>query len=79
LTQPIFSHAYDNGLVLVAEPMMSLESAAFSFLVPAGCSLDPAGRFGLGSFACEMALRGSGPRDSRQFIQDLENLGVERG
>jgi predicted Zn-dependent peptidase len=79
LTQPIFSHAYDNGLVLVAEPMMSLESAAFSFLVPGGCSLDPAGRFGLGSFACEMALRGSGPRDSRQFIQDLENLGVERG
>ena len=26
-----------------------------------------------------MALRGAGQRDSRQFIQDLENLGVERG
>jgi predicted Zn-dependent peptidase len=26
-----------------------------------------------------MALRGAGPRDSRQFIDDLENLGVQRG
>ena len=26
-----------------------------------------------------MALRGAGPRDSRQFILDLDNLGVERG
>jgi predicted Zn-dependent peptidase len=77
--EPILSHTYDNGLVLVAEPMMSLESAAFTFLVPAGCAADPPGREGLGSFTCEMALRGSGPRDSRQFVQDLENLGVERG
>jgi predicted Zn-dependent peptidase len=79
VTQPIFSHTYDNGLVLVAEPMMSLESAAFTFLVPAGCALDPEDRLGLSSFTCEMGLRGSGSRDSRQFVQDLENLGVERG
>ncbi|MBI3839565.1 MAG: insulinase family protein [Planctomycetia bacterium] len=59
--------------------MMSLESAAFTFLVPAGCASDPEGLAGLGSFTCEMTLRGSGSRDSRQFIQDLENLGVERG
>ena len=26
-----------------------------------------------------MALRGPGNRDSRQFISDLDNLGVERG
>ena len=78
MTQPILSHAYDNGLVLVAEPMMSLESAAFTFMVPAGCALDPDDRMGLGSLTCEMALRGSGKRDSRQFIQDLENLGIER-
>ena len=24
-------------------------------------------------------LRGCGPRDSRQFVEDLDNLGVERG
>jgi predicted Zn-dependent peptidase len=79
VTQPIFSHTYDNGLVLVAEPMMSLESAAFTFLVPAGCALDPQNRLGLSSFTSELSLRGSGSRDSRQFVQDLENLGIERG
>jgi predicted Zn-dependent peptidase len=26
-----------------------------------------------------MALRGAGPRDSRKFVEDLENLGLERG
>ena len=58
--------------------MTSLQSAAFTFLVPAGCVYDPADRGGLSSFTCEMALRGAGQRDSRQFILDLDNLGVER-
>ena len=79
MTDRILSHTYENGLVLVAEPMMSLESAAFNFLVPAGCVLDPAEAGGLAAFTCEMALRGAGPRDSRKFVEDLENLGVERG
>lgn len=78
MIEPIFSHTYANGLVLVAEPMAWLQSAAFTFLAPAGCVYDPANRVGLSSFACEMALRGAGPRDSRQFILDLDNLGVER-
>jgi predicted Zn-dependent peptidase len=78
VTQTIFSHVYPNGLVLVAEPMMSLQSAAFSFLTPSGSIHDPRDRGGLSSFTCEMALRGAGSRDSRQFILDLDNLGVER-
>lgn len=79
MAETVLSHDYENGLVLVAEPMMSLESAAFTFLTPAGCALDPDHRSGLAAYTCEMALRGAGKRDSRQFIQDLENLGVERG
>ena len=78
MNHPIFTHAYPNGLVLVAEPIGELQSAAFSLLVPAGCVHDPADRAGLSSFTCEMALRGAAPRDSRQFILDLDNLGVER-
>jgi predicted Zn-dependent peptidase len=74
----IFFHVFSNGLVLVAEPRMSLQSAAFTFLVPAGCVHDPSQRSGLSGFTCEMALRGAGSRDSRQFILDLDNLGVER-
>jgi len=78
VTEPILSHTFPNGMVLVAEPIKTLQSAAFTFLVPAGCVHDPADRGGLGGFTCEMALRGAGPRDSRQFILDLDNLGVER-
>ncbi len=59
--------------------MDSVESAAFSVLVPAGAAYDPNNRSGLATLTCEMALRGSGPRDSRQFITNLENLGVQRG
>jgi predicted Zn-dependent peptidase len=58
--------------------MASLQSAAFTFLVPAGCVYDPFAEGGLSSFACEMVLRGAGERDSRQFVIDLDNLGVER-
>ncbi|MEN6459532.1 MAG: pitrilysin family protein [Thermoguttaceae bacterium] len=78
MKQPISSHTYSNGLVLVAEPMEGLQSAAFTFLTPAGCAYEPDNRGGLAGFTCEMALRGAGDRDNRQFILDLDNLGVER-
>lgn len=74
----IHSHTYANGLVLVAQPMDWLQSAAFTALVPAGCVYDPADRGGLGTFVSELIMRGAGPRDSRQFVLDLDNLGVER-
>ncbi|MGD0897875.1 MAG: pitrilysin family protein [Thermoguttaceae bacterium] len=73
----ITSHTYGNGLVLLAEPMPWLQSAALSFLVPAGCVREPPGRSGLGALTCEMTVRGAGPRDSRQLVLDLDNLGVE--
>lgn len=79
MTSTIHSHVFENGLALVAEPMRSMQSAAFTFLMPAGCCFDPLGRAGLASLTCEMALRGCGHRDSRQFVSDLERLGVERG
>ncbi len=78
MTEPIYAETYSNGVVLLAEPMPWLESAAFTLLAPAGCTHDPDDRGGLSGFACEMTLRGAGFRDSRQFIQDLDNLGVER-
>jgi predicted Zn-dependent peptidase len=77
--QTILSHTYPNGVVLLAEPMTSLESAAFTLMTPAGCSYDPRHRSGLAAFTCEMTLRGAGQRDSRRFVEDLEALGVERG
>src|SRR5262249_710521 len=79
LPDTIHTHQFSNGLVLVGEPMQSLESAAFTVLVPAGANYDPPDRGGLSALTCEMALRGAGSRDSRRFIEDLENLGVQRG
>jgi predicted Zn-dependent peptidase len=77
VSHEINAHRLSNGLVLVAESMPWLESAAFTLLVPAGHSRDPADRLGLGNFTCEMVQRGCGERDSRQFIEDLERLGVD--
>jgi len=74
----MLSHQFDNGLVLVAEPMEWLESAAFTFLLPAGAMRDPEESLGLSNYTCEMVQRGCGSRDSRQFIQDLETLGVSK-
>lgn len=79
MSTEIFSHCLANGMVLVGEPTASVESAAFTFLLPAGCSHDPRGRYGLAALTSELMLRGAGPRDSRTWISDLENLGVERG
>ena len=62
----MLSHQFDNGLVLVAEPMQWLESAAFTFLLPVGAMRDPEKSLGLSNYTCEMVQRGCGSRDSRQ-------------
>jgi predicted Zn-dependent peptidase len=74
---PIHVHQYANGLVLVAESMPWVESAALAVLVRAGCAYDPPDREGQAALTCEMLQRGCGARDSRQFIEDLELLGVD--
>ncbi|MGE0607496.1 MAG: M16 family metallopeptidase [Pirellulales bacterium] len=79
MTLSIHTHKFENGLVLLGEPNPSLESAAFTLLVPCGAVHDRDERAGLASFTCEMATRGAGDRDSRQLVEDLDNLGVERG
>lgn len=78
MTQAIYSHQFDNGLILLAEAMEWLESAAFTIQLPAGYIYDPAERQGLANLACDMVQRGCGPRNSRQFVEDLDRLGVDR-
>lgn len=77
MTAPIFSHTFENGLVLVAEVRTALRSAAFTFLLPCGTVHEPADRGGLSGFLCEMVQRGAGERDSRRLVLDLDNLGVQ--
>ncbi|HBT77771.1 MAG TPA: insulinase family protein [Planctomycetaceae bacterium] len=73
-----YTHHFENGLVLLAEPMDAVESAAFSLHVPCGTNNDPEDRIGLAEMLCDMTLRGAGARDSRALIQAIENLGCER-
>src|SRR3954467_12177852 len=75
--QKICSHRLANGLTLVSEEMDWLESAAFALLTPAGCAYESRSQAGLASLTSDMAQRGSGTRDSRQFVADLENLGAD--
>ncbi len=77
MSETIFTQTYPSGLVLVAEQMPWLRSAAFSLLLPAGCALEPGNRSGLAAFTSEMVERGCGSRDSHQFLLDLDNLGLE--
>ena len=77
LANQVHIHQFDNGLTLLAEPMEWLESAAFSLLVKAGAVHDPSEQQGLSNFTCEMVQRGCGGRSSREFVEELELLGVD--
>ena len=72
-------HQYPNGLVLVAEAMPSVQSAAFSFLLPAGAAYEPEGLGGTASMLTEWIMRGAGDLDSRGLLMALDNLGVNHG
>jgi predicted Zn-dependent peptidase len=76
----IEQHTFPNGLVLVAEVMPWVQSAAFSLLLPAGCAYEAAAGLNLGGGAATMVAewisRGAGRRDSRELLTALDNLGV---
>ncbi|MCA9175755.1 MAG: insulinase family protein [Planctomycetales bacterium] len=77
--QQLFAETLDNGMVLVGERMDWVESAAMSALLPSGGRTDPLDRPGLSNLLCDMVQRGAGSRDTRQLLNDLENLGVSYG
>ena len=72
-------HEYPNGLVLVAETMPGVQSAAFSLLLPAGAAYEPEGGAGAASMLADWITRGAGDRDSRALLTALDNLGVNHG
>ena len=76
--QQVFQHTLANGLVLLAERMEHVRSAAMNFLVPAGCAFDPPGRLGIGTVLADLITRGAGNRDSRELSLALDGLGIDR-
>jgi predicted Zn-dependent peptidase len=75
----ISKHTYPNGLVLVAEAMPGVQSAAFTLLLPAGAAYEDAGGGGAATMLSEWITRGAGERDSRELLSALDNLGVSHG
>lgn len=67
----------DNGLVILAQPMPWLRTAAFSLAVPAGVQMEPVDRGGLAGLMCEMIQRGAGPYSSRDIVELQDNLGLD--
>lgn len=78
MPQDIYHHSLPNGMVLLAEKVPNVRSAALNFLVPTGCIHDPPDRQGLGSLLADLIIRGAGARDSRELSVALDNLGVDR-
>lgn len=65
-----------NGLVLLAEPMEGVQSAAFTLLVPSGTAFEPEEAAGAATMLAEWTTRGAGDRDSREWTTALDRLGV---
>jgi predicted Zn-dependent peptidase len=78
LADRYFQHTFPNGLTLLGERMPSMQSAAMTFLVPAGSATDPADRSGSAAVLSDLVLRGAGNRDSRQLTDYLDTLGLQR-
>jgi predicted Zn-dependent peptidase len=78
LAERYFQHTFPNGLTLLAEQMPAMQSAAMTFLVPAGASTDPVDRSGSATVLSDLVLRGAGARDSRALTEHLDSLGLQR-
>ncbi|HUG91839.1 MAG TPA: pitrilysin family protein [Planctomycetaceae bacterium] len=76
--QEILIHPFDNGLTLIVEPMTSVQSAAFSLLVPAGSIFDQPRHNGSAALLTELIVRGAGPLTNEQLSAALDDLGVQR-
>ena len=77
--QHIQIETFQNGLTLLVETMPSVQSAAFSFLVPAGSIYEPLGQNGTTAILSDLITRGAGAYDSRELLAILDTLGVQGG
>jgi predicted Zn-dependent peptidase len=77
-TQRFYQYTFPNGLTLLCETMVGVQSAAMTLILPAGSAGDPAHRSGSATVLSELVLRGAGKRDSRQLTDYLDFLGLQR-
>lgn len=70
------SYQLSNGLTIVGERMEHIQSVSFHILTPGGAAWLPDGCCGAASVLTEWLFRGAGNRNSRQFIDALDSLGI---
>lgn len=73
----IYHTTWANGLTLLVEEKPEMQTAAFTFLVPAGHVYDRPQALGTANVLADLLLRGAGPRDSRRLLLDLDALGLD--
>ncbi len=78
MQQLVYQHTLANGLTVLGEPMPWLESVAFTLMFPGGTAREPADRIGLAGMTLELSQRGSGRWSSREVVEQLDFLGVDR-
>jgi len=65
-------------MVVLGEPMETVESVAFGFMLPAGAAQLPDGCCGAGSVIADWIFRGAGDKNSRELGDALDGLGLHR-
>ncbi len=71
-------HILNNDMVLIGEPMESVASVAFGFMLPCGTSTIPAGLCGAGNVIEDWIFRGANGKNSRQISDEIDSLGLHR-
>ncbi len=66
-----------NGLTVLVETMPSVQSAAFSLLIPAGSVFDPVGQNGTANALADWFTRGAGSMSSRELLSAFDRLGIQ--
>ena len=75
---PIHVSKLRCGCTLLVEPMPSVRSLAFSWLVPGASADDPTNRLGRGAMWAELLMRGTRSLDSRAHADAVDRLGASR-
>jgi len=78
LTGKADKYVLKNGMVIIGEPMDSVDSAAFNFRLPAGAAVLPDGCCGAANVISDWIFRGAGGKNSRQLSDVLDGLGLHR-
>ena len=71
-------HILKNDMVLLGEPMESVASVAFGFMLPCGSSTIPDGLCGAGNVIEDWIFRGAAGKNSRQISDEIDGLGLHR-